>query len=85
MLLCPFCSRSLGDKDNSCCCGAINVSAAVVVGEHKEVTVPVVGRKGRYKVVKILKEKPVGAMVKVWIEKPWLKKVWKQIREVGDC
>ena len=87
MFLCPFCNRGLSSKNISCCCGALNISAAELFNGIGEIVVPVVGMKGRYRKVKILKEKPIGSMIKIWICETkkgtkYIVKRWKPIQEL---
>jgi len=85
MFLCPFCSRELSTMTHSCCCGAMNESC----NHEGAIAAPVVGMKGRHKIVRMRKQKPQGSMVKIWVTKTdngtlVLHKCWKIIKEIKN-
>lgn len=85
MFLCPFCERELATDNYSCCCGAMNISC----NHHGVIACPIVGMKGRHRIVKIRVIKPVGSMVRITAHKTekgnvYLKKRWKKIARVEN-
>ena len=93
MYLCPFCSRELITDNYSCTCGAMNISCAREADKgaypHKVITAPIVGMKGRHRIVRVMKPKPVGSMVRITAHKTergsvYLKKSWKITKTVEE-